>query len=142
MTTRSLSVDPSSLRNDTWNLTKSGVISITEITGAFGKSLTIIRNMKCIRDFFLDIHTSTSSPSTALCPNIVPFVDERTFYSLTAVYYLRPKCDSGPWPSWAVASDDGWMQKQLKVYLHWKHGLHQQYISIYYNAEMGAKLYR
>lgn len=39
MTTRSLSVDPSSLRNDTWNLTKSGVISITEITGAFGKSL-------------------------------------------------------------------------------------------------------
>lgn len=43
MTTRSLSVDPSSLRNDTWNLTKSGVISITEITGAFGKSLTGFR---------------------------------------------------------------------------------------------------
>lgn len=82
MTTRSLSVDPSYLRNDTWNLTKSGVISITEITGAFGKSLPIIRNMKCIRDFFLDIHTSTSSPSTALCPNIVPFVDERPVYSL------------------------------------------------------------
>lgn len=42
LTIRRVGVDPS-LRNVTWNLTASGVISVTEMTGGFGKSLTGFR---------------------------------------------------------------------------------------------------